>query len=390
MDEAASLAAGAPYQEDLVKRTDALQNNRNFKKFQNKILGKKNLGIDTLGSGNNGRGLLGKGLLGRNNFGSSLLKSSLGGAGFGRLSHGNSEEKIPEVNQEINNNRVDQELLDGHSFDSSVPDENNLGRPASIPVDNSSNGLGFRGRTNLGSLLNRKITGSKVVGLNALGSRLLIPTNMNAGNFRKHNFDDNDNGKEKLFDASNLDNQIANSNIGNGVYNLNRMGSSSLLNSRLRNNQAQLLGIEKSDSNLDSSESIGKDSASMDNVHDNELSNGNIFDHEPVGGPLNDNVNTGGLVRSLSSGGLGRGSLSLGRSSLLGTGVSNYPGGRGRGLSLSIDASMKVLRQALLFKSALLKQREQLSRARENHEYLQSIGKRSISNSMYAEAQRYP
>ncbi|KAF2355033.1 Corticotropin-releasing factor [Trinorchestia longiramus] len=52
-------------------------------------------------------------------------------------------------------------------------------------------------------------------------------------------------------------------------------------------------------------------------------------------------------------------------------------GGRGRGLSLSIDASMQVLRQALLFKSAMLKQRQQLSRARQNQEFLQTIGKRS-------------
>ncbi|XP_018022802.1 uncharacterized protein LOC108678823 [Hyalella azteca] len=83
---------------------------------------------------------------------------------------------------------------------------------------------------------------------------------------------------------------------------------------------------------------------------------------------------------SLSVGGAATNSLvgasAPSRSLLMGKG----PGmrGQGRGLSLSIDASMQVLRQALLFKSALLRQRQQLSRARQNQEFLQTIGKRSV------------
>ena len=79
------------------------------------------------------------------------------------------------------------------------------------------------------------------------------------------------------------------------------------------------------------------------------------------------------LSRGLSSSLLGRGRGLTGATSLSGPGGL----GRGRSLSLSIDASMKVLRQALLFRSALLKQREQMSRARQNQEILQTIGKRS-------------
>ena len=49
-------------------------------------------------------------------------------------------------------------------------------------------------------------------------------------------------------------------------------------------------------------------------------------------------------------------------------------GGNSEGLSLSIDAPMNALRRALLFQSALLKQRNQMSRARQNHQFLQTIG----------------
>lgn len=84
-----------------------------------------------------------------------------------------------------------------------------------------------------------------------------------------------------------------------------------------------------------------------------------------------------GRSSGLSSSGLGGGG-GLGNypsRSLIGSTAGNWP--RGRSLSLSIDASMKVLRQALLFKSAQLRQQQQMSRARQNHEYLQTIGKRS-------------
>ena len=50
-------------------------------------------------------------------------------------------------------------------------------------------------------------------------------------------------------------------------------------------------------------------------------------------------------------------------------------GSKGGSLSLSIDAPMNVLRRALLFQSAVLRQRAQMSRARQNQEYLQTIGK---------------
>ncbi|XP_069982876.1 uncharacterized protein [Penaeus vannamei] len=51
---------------------------------------------------------------------------------------------------------------------------------------------------------------------------------------------------------------------------------------------------------------------------------------------------------------------------------------RASGLSLSIDASMKVLREALYLEIARKKQRQQMQRARQNQELLTSIGKRDV------------
>ncbi|KAK3868204.1 hypothetical protein Pcinc_026392 [Petrolisthes cinctipes] len=52
---------------------------------------------------------------------------------------------------------------------------------------------------------------------------------------------------------------------------------------------------------------------------------------------------------------------------------------RRSGLSLSIDASMKVLREALYLEIARKKQRQQLQRAQHNKALLNSIGKRDVS-----------
>ncbi|XP_076035125.1 uncharacterized protein LOC143021475 [Oratosquilla oratoria] len=58
---------------------------------------------------------------------------------------------------------------------------------------------------------------------------------------------------------------------------------------------------------------------------------------------------------------------------------SRYGRGRTNGLSLSIDSSMKVLRDALYLEIARKKQREQLRVAQQNREFLHSIGKRAVS-----------
>ncbi|KAK4294621.1 hypothetical protein Pmani_032767 [Petrolisthes manimaculis] len=52
---------------------------------------------------------------------------------------------------------------------------------------------------------------------------------------------------------------------------------------------------------------------------------------------------------------------------------------RRSGLSLSIDASMKVLREALYLEIARKKQRQQLQRAQHNKALLNTIGKRDVS-----------
>ncbi|XP_037782679.1 uncharacterized protein LOC119579035 [Penaeus monodon] len=51
---------------------------------------------------------------------------------------------------------------------------------------------------------------------------------------------------------------------------------------------------------------------------------------------------------------------------------------RASGLSLSIDASMKVLREALYLEIARKKQRQQMQRARQNQALLTTIGKRDV------------
>ncbi|XP_064101482.1 uncharacterized protein LOC135212068 [Macrobrachium nipponense] len=55
---------------------------------------------------------------------------------------------------------------------------------------------------------------------------------------------------------------------------------------------------------------------------------------------------------------------------------------RSSGLSLSIDASMKVLREALYLEMARKKQRQQMQRARHNQELLTSIGKRDVQQQL--------
>ncbi|XP_071538328.1 uncharacterized protein Dh44 isoform X1 [Panulirus ornatus] len=55
---------------------------------------------------------------------------------------------------------------------------------------------------------------------------------------------------------------------------------------------------------------------------------------------------------------------------------------RNSGLSLSIDASMKVLREALYLEIARKKQRQQMQRAQHNKALLNSIGKRDVSHQL--------
>lgn len=55
---------------------------------------------------------------------------------------------------------------------------------------------------------------------------------------------------------------------------------------------------------------------------------------------------------------------------------------RSSGLSLSIDASMKVLREALYLEIARKKQRQQLQRAQHNKALLNTIGKRDVASQL--------
>lgn len=55
---------------------------------------------------------------------------------------------------------------------------------------------------------------------------------------------------------------------------------------------------------------------------------------------------------------------------------------RTSGLSLSIDASMKVLREALYLEMARKKQRQQMQRARHNQALLTTIGKRDVQHQL--------
>ena len=57
---------------------------------------------------------------------------------------------------------------------------------------------------------------------------------------------------------------------------------------------------------------------------------------------------------------------------------------RGSGLSLSIDASLKVLREALYLEIARKKQQQHMARARHNNQLLETIGKRSVSSTHLA------
>ncbi|XP_068211253.1 uncharacterized protein [Palaemon carinicauda] len=59
---------------------------------------------------------------------------------------------------------------------------------------------------------------------------------------------------------------------------------------------------------------------------------------------------------------------------------------RSSGLSLSIDASMKVLREALYLEMARKKQRQQMQRARHNQELLTTIGKRDVQQQLRGDA----
>ncbi|XP_069157535.1 uncharacterized protein [Procambarus clarkii] len=62
------------------------------------------------------------------------------------------------------------------------------------------------------------------------------------------------------------------------------------------------------------------------------------------------------------------------------------PGRRGTsGLSLSIDASMKVLRQALYLEMARKKQRQQMQRVQHNQKLLNDIGKRDVTQQIQQE-----
>lgn len=51
-------------------------------------------------------------------------------------------------------------------------------------------------------------------------------------------------------------------------------------------------------------------------------------------------------------------------------------------MSLSIDASMKVLREALYLEIARKKQRQQLQRAQHNKALLNTIGKRDVASQL--------
>ncbi|XP_042215556.1 uncharacterized protein LOC121861710 [Homarus americanus] len=58
---------------------------------------------------------------------------------------------------------------------------------------------------------------------------------------------------------------------------------------------------------------------------------------------------------------------------------------RASGLSLSIDASMKVLREALYMEIIRKKQRQQMQRAQHNQKLLNSIGKRDVTRQLQQE-----
>ncbi|XP_063847736.1 basic-leucine zipper transcription factor A-like [Scylla paramamosain] len=60
----------------------------------------------------------------------------------------------------------------------------------------------------------------------------------------------------------------------------------------------------------------------------------------------------------------------------------NFSRRRNSGLSLSIDASMKVLREALYLEIARKKQRQQLQRAQHNKALLNTIGKRDVASQL--------
>lgn len=62
-----------------------------------------------------------------------------------------------------------------------------------------------------------------------------------------------------------------------------------------------------------------------------------------------------------------------------------FPRRRTSGLSLSIDASMKVLRQALYLEMARKKQRQHLQRAQHNQKLLNDIGKRDVTRQLQQE-----
>nr|WLV89614.1 diuretic-hormone-44 [Gecarcinus lateralis] len=63
----------------------------------------------------------------------------------------------------------------------------------------------------------------------------------------------------------------------------------------------------------------------------------------------------------------------------------NFSRRRSSGLSLSIDASMKVLREALYLEIARKKQRQQLQRAQHNKALLNTIGKRDVASQLREE-----
>ncbi|CAL4099817.1 unnamed protein product [Meganyctiphanes norvegica] len=64
-----------------------------------------------------------------------------------------------------------------------------------------------------------------------------------------------------------------------------------------------------------------------------------------------------------------------------------YARSRPQGLSLSIDASMKVLREALYLEIARKKQRQHQLRAAHNHQLLQTIGKRDTTRQLQQQSQ---
>ena len=390
VDDAQALAASLPITSDYEKRTSSFNNEMLNKISRSKNFGKKNLGIGNMNGGGRRRGILGNGLFGgglrgRNSLGGlSSMRNALDIRNLDRNSLTSATlENLAATKQGIENLDLNPNVMSDNSFNSDDEPEifmenKNLSETGSNPINNI-NSNGNRGRNSFGTL-SRNRFGVNNLGGTRLGGRLFSSNIPLRGNLPNSRFDDDssirrmDKFKGEVIDDKNHDDQIVDDNISRDNLNGNRIGGTDLVSARFGNNRGTLFGAKNTGRQIDNSNNFSGSISQNDNVEENNANSKNIFVADPQveNSDVDNNFNSGGLVRSLSSGSLGRGGLGMGRSTLLGS------RGRGRGLSLSIDASMKVLRQALLFKSAMLKQRQQLSRARENNKYLQTIGKRSV------------